>query len=200
MYLSFMNYNQRYTFRADIVGPTLNEDYAASIGEDLYKPAIVLAKVCCLDPDGHFQPMADKVMVNYGKRLAKLGQLTKGETIQFKARIVSTWINASREELRNPTKISIIKPLVKERYPVPDSEKLRVGYIMEVNGSMNGQPYDSHLVHQYDNWCDIYGSKKGFATDQSNAKPSTTIRQNRCHKHYGTDSNQMEGACHNVWN
>lgn len=54
---------------------------------------------------------------------------------------------------------------MKERYPVPDNEKLRVGYIMEVNGSMNGQPYSSDLVQQYDDWCDTYGYKKGFATD-----------------------------------
>lgn len=200
MYLPFMRYNHRYTFKADIDGFKVNDEYASSIDEDLYKPVVTLENVYCLDPDDKFKLVAIGADLNYGKQLAQLGQLAKGETIQFNARIVSPWAHKLQEDLRNPTKVSIIKPLMKERYPVPDNEKLRVGYIMEVNGPMNGQPYDSHLVHQYDNWCDIYGCKKGFATRQSNTKPSTTIRQNRCHKHYGTDSNQMKGACHNVWN
>lgn len=189
MYLNFMSYNHRYTFKADIDGFKVNDEYAASIDEDLYKPVITLENVYCLNPDDKFELVAIGAELNYGKQLAQLGQLAKGETIQFNARIVSPWARSLQEDLRNPSKVSIIKPLVKTRYPVPDSEKLRVGYIMEVNGSMSGQPYSPDLVQQYDDWCDTDGYKKGFATRQSNAKPSITIRQNRRHKHYGTDSN-----------
>lgn len=184
-----MKYNHRYTFRADIIGLKVNSEYAASIDEELYKPVITLADVYCRDPNGQFQFAALSVELNYGKQLAKLGQLVKGETIQFKARTVSPWKDSLEEDLRNPSKFSIVKSLTNKRYPVPLSEKLRVGYIMEVNG-ITEQPYSPDLVRRYDDWCDNYGYKKDFAADQSNAKSSTTPNQNGCYRYYTPDSSE----------
>lgn len=183
-----LKYNARYTFQADIYRFKVNGEYAASIDEELCKPAIDLCNVYYLEADNELRFVADRACMNYGKRLAKLGQLVPGETIQFNARITNLWINSPQAELKNPTKISIVKPLVKVRYPVPFSEKLRVGYVMEANGMTDGQPYSQQLVHQYDNWCDTYGYKKALWPTKATQGP-TTIHQNRCHKHYDTDSN-----------
>ena len=168
------NLNKRYVFHATIQEYSLDSEWSKTKQDNVWKPIIKLSNIYCQAPTtGLFEFAGNDAKISYTKSIAGLGQLISGEVIEFKARYVGGAISySSLGQLMNPSKFRIVKPLIKQRYPVPYSEYLRVGYVMEVNRDklLNSNMYDQEIVDQYDDWCDTNVYKKNSAADQSNAK------------------------------
>lgn len=173
MKLNLSNFNQRFTFRAIVQGYCLDSVWSTNEEHYIWKPMIMLSNINYQNTDtGLFEYAGEKTCISYTNKIAKLGQLVAGEMIQFNARYVGEYFE-SLDRLMNPSKFKIIKPLIDKRYPVPASEYLRVGYVMEVNHDKypDSKMYKQEIVDRYDDWCNTNAyNKKSTATDQSNTE------------------------------
>ncbi|KRK13909.1 hypothetical protein FD51_GL000481 [Lacticaseibacillus zeae DSM 20178 = KCTC 3804] len=149
--------DERFTFQATYAGIGMKRTMRGKINTR-FLPTILFEHVMLGD-----QEVTDHLWLNYTKQFAELGLLTKGEIIQFNARVhryKKGYAEAKVTDygLQRPTKVSIIKSLTEDRAklpPLPDEKNALIGLIMKTNKDSylkSGRGFDQWYVDQYEAW------------------------------------------------
>ncbi|RXT58358.1 hypothetical protein [Lacticaseibacillus chiayiensis] len=150
--------DERFTFQATYAGVGMKRTKRGRINSR-FLPTILFEHVMLDD-----QEVTDHLWLNYTKQFADLGQLNKGEIVQFNARVhrykkgYGDAAKLTDYGLQRPTKVSIIKSLTENRAklpPLPDKKNALIGLIMKTNKETyvkNDRGFDQWYVDQYEAW------------------------------------------------
>ncbi|WP_424320657.1 hypothetical protein ACPD8N_10595 [Lacticaseibacillus chiayiensis] len=151
--------DERFTFKATFAGVGMKRTTRGKINSR-FLPTILFEHIMLDD-----QELTDHLWLNYTKHFADLGELTKGEVVQFDARVhryAKGYGDATAKiidyGLQRPTKVSIIKSLTEKRAklpPLPAEKNALIGLIMKTNKETyvkNNRGFDQWYVDQYETW------------------------------------------------
>jgi hypothetical protein len=148
---------ERHTFSGVFAGVGLKTAWHGSLPS--YLPTLLLTTIKLGN-----QEITDHLWLGYGRQFARLGELAKGDVIQFDARVgdyTKGYYLSPRQKdykLVRPTKVSLRASAYSVHAVMPDplDDKIAlIGYIMLTNQDAyqaQGKPYSDFYVNQYRAW------------------------------------------------